>query len=88
MKTVFAMEWLLHVHVCSLGQRSSIVICKAVIADRSGIAASQSGSRRRYGEPRLCDWCGLRSFALKRVLHCKVEFRRADCSGMAASCDV
>ena len=33
----------------------------------------------------LCDGCGLREFALKRVLHCKVEFRDADRSGMAAS---
>ena len=33
---MFAMEWLL-CDVCSLGRRSSIVICKAVIADQLGL---------------------------------------------------
>ena len=36
---MFAMEWLL-CDVCSLGRRSSIVICKAMLADGSGIAVS------------------------------------------------
>ena len=32
------LPWLLHEDVCSLGRRSSFVICKAMIADRSGTA--------------------------------------------------
>ena len=36
-----AVAWLLHVHVCGLGRRSSVVLCKAVIADRTGVVASR-----------------------------------------------
>ena len=36
-----ALQWLLRGYVCSLGRRSSMVICKAVIADRSGTAVSR-----------------------------------------------
>ena len=34
----------------------------------------------------MCDGCGLRAFALKRILHSKVEFGCVDSSGIAASC--
>ena len=73
----------LHHHITTPHQYSELVICKAVIGDRSGIASSrwrrwgwnrtktlcflaQSGSRRRCGEPCLCDLSG-RSFGARVV---------------------
>ena len=46
-----------------------------------GIARTPVFTRTKW----LCDGCGLRSFALKGILLCKVELKSADLIVMAAS---
>ena len=53
-------------------------------SDETFCFLASNGSSCRCGEPCLCNGCGLRAFAVKRVLDCRVKFRCVDRSGMAA----
>ena len=87
----------IHVVDCCLGRRSC-VICKAVIADRSGtavfrcvwafgIARNRVFSRTKWLPASMLGTLSVRRVrpALTRVLHCKVQFKRTDRGAMAAS---